>query len=104
MNSTLLLDEHAVENCKIELVELYPCKTKAELLRKEGEYIKSKKCVNKKFSGRTAQEYRQDNKGKISANAKRYQEEHKEELKRYRKDSAEYFNQKLKERYEANKE
>ncbi|MCR9134285.1 MAG: hypothetical protein NXI08_17085 [bacterium] len=104
MNSTLLLDEYGVENCKIELVELYPCKTKAELLRKEGEYIKSNKCVNKIISGRTAQEYRQDNKEKISANAKRYQEENKEELKQYRKDNAEYFNQKSKERYEANKE
>jgi hypothetical protein len=35
-----IFDEFGVENCKIELVELFPCASKMELHKKEGEYIK----------------------------------------------------------------
>ena len=39
--------EYGVDDAYIELIENYPCKSRAELLKREGEIIKSmKKCVN----------------------------------------------------------
>ena len=55
-----LFDEYGVENCKILLLEDYPCKTKEELLRREGEYIKNNECLNRCIAGRTAKEYKQN--------------------------------------------
>ena len=57
-----LFDEFGVENCKIELVELYPTNSKVELLQREGYYIKNNVCVNKRVAGRTDKDYYQDNK------------------------------------------
>ena len=50
------------DDVRIELVEEYSCNNKAELEKKEGEYIKNNKCLNKCIAGRTEQEYYQDNK------------------------------------------
>ena len=55
-----IFDEFGVDNCKIELVELFPCDSKMELERKEGEYIKNNECVNKMIMGRTAEEYKKE--------------------------------------------
>jgi hypothetical protein len=55
------LDEFGIENCKIELIENYPCNSKEELLKREGWYIKVTECVNKMVAGRTKQEWKQDN-------------------------------------------
>ncbi len=52
-----LFDEFGVENCKIELVELFPTQSKIELLQRECYYIKNNACVNKEVAGRTPQEY-----------------------------------------------
>ena len=39
--------EYGVDDAYIELIENYPCKSRVELLKREGEIIKSmKKCVN----------------------------------------------------------
>jgi hypothetical protein len=46
----------------IELLEICPCHTKEELLRKEGEFIRAMTCVNKQIAGRTKKEYNDDNK------------------------------------------
>jgi hypothetical protein len=73
------------EDYKIELVEEYPCNNKTELERQEGEYIKTNECVNYRIAGRTEKEYTKDNKEKISNLCKRWRDEHKEELKEYRK-------------------
>ena len=45
-----------MENCKIELVENYPCNSKEELTAREGFYIQSNECVNKLVAGRTQRE------------------------------------------------
>jgi len=42
----------------IELLEDYPCNSKGELERKEGEYIRKMDCVNKVIAGRSQEEYR----------------------------------------------
>jgi hypothetical protein len=58
----ILFDEYGIENCKIELVELFPCSNKIELLRREGYYIKNNDCINKLVAGRTQKESKEDNK------------------------------------------
>ena len=47
---------------KIELIELFPCDTKEELVKREGYYIKKLDCVNKRIAGRSKKEYIEDNK------------------------------------------
>ena len=49
------------DNYYIELYEDYPCNSKNELVRREGEIIRSVDCVNKRVDGRTRVQYYQDN-------------------------------------------
>ena len=49
-------------DCKMELLEDYPCDNKQQLLKKEAEYIKNNECVNKEIPLRTKQEWEQANK------------------------------------------
>ena len=56
----------------IEQLESYPCNSQFELRRKEGEYQKTFKCVNKIIAGRTPSEYDYDNREKISEYKKVY--------------------------------
>jgi hypothetical protein len=65
----------------IELLEDYPCNSKAELEKREGELIRSMNCVNKLIIGRTQKEYREDNKDIIREQRKEYRENNKEKLK-----------------------
>ena len=58
-----LFNEYGVENCKIELIQYFPCATLQELRKNEGEHIKNNECINKQVAGRNAKEYQQDNKG-----------------------------------------
>ena len=51
-----IFDDFGIEDCKIELIENYPCSCKEELLRREGHYIKSIDCVNKVIPHRTEEE------------------------------------------------
>ena len=74
------------DDCYIELIENYPCENKEQLTKKEGEYIRNMKCVNKFIAGRTQKEYRKDNKEKIKEKAKEYHEENKEKIKKYREE------------------
>ena len=41
-----IFDDVGVDNCKIVLVQLYPCNSRDELTAKETEYICENKCVN----------------------------------------------------------
>jgi adenylate kinase family enzyme len=85
--SRILFEKYT--DVRIELLESCPCDNKEELTKKEGEYIRNNKCVNKYVAGRTDAEWREDNKEKI----KEYLEENKE-----------YFKEKTKEYYENNKD
>ena len=73
-----IFDEFGVENCKIELVELFPCKSKIELYQREGFYIKNNDCVNKMTAGRTQKEYREDNKEVLQEYFKKHYQDNKE--------------------------
>lgn len=74
-----------MDNCKIELIENYPCKNKEELLKREGHYISSIECVNRCQAGRTPKEYKliynQQNQDKIKNGLKEWYERNKEERK-----------------------
>ena len=73
-----LFDEFGVENCKIELIENYPCKNREELERQEGIHIKANDCINKIIAGRTRQEYYQDENDYICFRQDIYRELHPE--------------------------
>jgi hypothetical protein len=76
-----------LEKYYIELLELCPCNSKEELLKKEGEYIRKYKneIVNKNIPCRTEKEWRNENKERLKENqdkiSKKWYENHKEELK-----------------------
>ena len=60
-----LLDEYGIENCKIELIEAYPCENKEELRKREGYWIKTEDCINKNVAGRTYKEYREEHRTRL---------------------------------------
>jgi hypothetical protein len=83
-SSSILFNKYGVENCKILLLENYPCNNKEELNSKEGEYIKTLNCINKQISGQTKKEYYEKNKEKILNNFKEYREINKERIKEHK--------------------
>jgi hypothetical protein len=106
-------------DARILLVEDFPCANRKELCRQEGKWIRENKCVNKHISGRTIQEwnednksyfkdYRKANKAKIQAREKKYREDnraYKNALdKKYRENNKESISASKKISYEKNKE
>ena len=75
------------DDCYIELLEAYPCKSKDELTKREGELIRLHKndIVNKRIEQRTYKQYRQDNKEKIAEQKKQYRQDNKEEIAEHKK-------------------
>ena len=70
------------DNWYIELYELYPCNSKDELCKKEGEIIREISNLNHQIAGRTSKEWYEENKEKI----KRNREQNKDENKKYSKE------------------
>jgi hypothetical protein len=64
----------------IELLELYPCNSKIELHKREGEIIRVNVCVNKRIAGRTQKEYQQENKEQILEYRNQYHQNNKEQI------------------------
>ena len=87
----MLFDEFGIENCKIELVETFPCNSKAELHAREGHYQRETECINKNIAGRNMKQYNEDNRDKICEyNRSRYVTKKEEILKQqtqYKKDN-----------------
>ena len=79
------------DNWYIELFENFPCNSKEELNKREGEIIREIGTVNKQIAGRTKKEYYEDNKDKMKQHYKEYQEKNKdmiaEKNKKYRQDN-----------------
>jgi len=111
----------------IELIENYPCNSKEELCRREGEIMRTMECVNRCIAGRTKAEYRVENAEMIKQKKKQYYEDNKDYFKQinkqnnkqYYKDNKDYYkqihkqyreknkdkiNQRMKQYYENNKE
>ena len=70
-----LFDEYGFENCPIELVELYPCASKVELLIREDWYMDNNECINEKRAHTSEEQF---NEWKAE-----YHQAHKEERKEY---------------------
>jgi hypothetical protein len=88
----------------IELVELYPCNSKDELLVRERYYFDNIECVNKHQPSQTKDE----KKIKNCQNAKQYYYNNKESrldcIKKFYTDNKEEIQKKLKKKYDDNKE
>ncbi len=85
VRSSILFNKYGVENCKIVLVENYPCDSKEELIAKEAEYIRKLKCINKVIPDRNRHEYYNDNKEIIKQRTKTWQQENKSKVDTYNK-------------------
>ena len=46
-----LFIKYGIENCRISLIEKYPCNTRDNLLAREASHILDKNCINTKFDG-----------------------------------------------------
>jgi len=111
-------------DCYIELVQNYPCASKAELEKREGEIIRAATdAVNKCIPGQTQAEYYQANKDTVLAQKKQYYEANKDALltqqklyneankdtisayqKQYRESNKDTAKAYQKQRYEVNKD
>jgi len=92
---------YQIVNCNwddwyIELFELYPCDSKEELLKREGEIIREIGNLNTVICGRTRKEYYHDNKEKISEIHKNWNENNKEKMNEYFKEYREINKEKNK--------
>jgi hypothetical protein len=69
------------DDAYIELVEDYPCKTKAELERREGQVMReTKNCCNKHIAGRTKAEWFAKNKDKLDEQRIEYRAKNKDNI------------------------
>ena len=84
---------------EIVLIEDYPCNSRKELERREGEYHIANECINKVIAGRTNEEYRIDNKDKLNEKNKNYRANNKDKIiekgKIYRSNNKEKLNEKF---------
>lgn len=84
-----LFDEYGPENCKIVLIEEYPCSSKDAKNAREGHYIKEFNCVNRIIVGRSQEEsqraYQQSDKGKEALKKYQQSDKGKEVKKIYQK-------------------
>lgn len=69
----------------IELFELYPCNSKMELLKREGEIIREIGTLNKRVAGRDMTQYFKDNADKFKQYQKKYTEQNIDKIKEYYK-------------------
>ena len=76
-----------IDQCYIELLENYPCNSKEELTKREGELIRLHKSniVNRNIAGRTQKEWMVENKELISTTLKTYAENNKTKISEYNK-------------------
>ena len=94
-SSNILFEKY--DDVRIELVEDCPCNNKADLNKKEGEYIRENNCLNKNIAGRTDKEYYKDNKEKKKEQKREYYENNKEKTKEYYDNNKEQILEKQKE-------
>ena len=71
------------DNWYIELFENFPCNSKEELNKREGEIIREIGTVNKQIAGRTYKEYYEDNKDEMLKKMKEYRQNNKGKKKEY---------------------
>ena len=75
-----------ISECKIVLVENFPCNNKEELTAREAYYIRNFPCVNKVIPGRTLKEWYEENRDKLLEDMKEYREKNKEKMLEQKKE------------------
>ena len=114
-SSFALFEKYGVENCKIILIELYPCSSKEELQMREQFYLDEVKNCNKYKAFRSEEQKREYQKGldqvKRSSmeyiekvNEPDFKEKEKERLKKHYEENKEKFLQRANNNYQQNKE
>ena len=103
------MNEVGIDNFYIELFEKYPCDSKEELFRKEGEVMRElKPILNSKIQGRTLEEWLDDNKEYLTQERKNRYERNKDQIlekkKEYWKEKRDELLLKNQKRFEENKE
>ena len=97
-SSFFLFEMFDLENCRIYLIENFPCNSIDELKAREWHYIKTLNCVNKYVAGRTKSEYAKDNEKQTKEYQEKYRNDHKlektEYMKQYYKDNVDEMKQK----------
>jgi hypothetical protein len=78
------MEEIGKDNFYIELYEEYPCQTKEQLNKREGEIMREISTLNLRIAGRTFQEYRETHKAEKAETDKKYKENNKEVIKEKR--------------------
>lgn len=103
-----LMKNKGTEKFYIELYENFPCNSKEELHRREGQVQRQIGTVNKVIAGRTNKEWYIDNKEKMVAYKKEYYEKNQEKIlekkKEYRENNKERMAERDKIYRENNKE
>jgi len=99
-----IIFDFGFDDCYIELLESYPCNSKEELEKREGELIRLHKnnLVNKRVEGRNIKAYGKEYSEEHNEEMKKYREEHKEEIKKYReehKEEIKKYNKKYREEH-----
>jgi hypothetical protein len=75
-----------IDHFYIELYEQYPCQSKEELFRKEGETMRELKPVlNNKIQGRTLEEWLEDNKEYLEKDRKERYAKNRDKILEYKK-------------------
>lgn len=110
-NKTNYTTSYKVLECgdaKILLIKDYPCNSKKELEKEEGEEMKKIDCVNTVVAGRSGKEYYKDNREKILKDRKEYHKNNREKIlkdkKEYHKKNKEKMNKNSAEYYKDNRE
>jgi hypothetical protein len=85
-------------NWYIELYENFPCGSKEELHKREGEIIRLIGTLNNQIAGRSIKEWRDENIDKYRQYQKEYNEENKEKISKYHKEHYKENIDKIKER------
>jgi len=68
------------------LIKDYPCNSLYELEEEEAKYIRNNTCINIQIPHRTYEEWREDNKEKLSQQQKNWREDNKEKYLQQRKE------------------
>jgi len=94
------------DDCKIILIEDFPCERKEQLTARERYHIEQNKdiCVNKIIPTRTKKEWDEQNKDKIVEYKKEYNEKNKDKRNEYLEQNKDKISQQRKEYLEKNKD
>ena len=108
ITSFTLFDEHGIDNCRIELIEDFPCRSKKELEIREGDIIRNTNCVNKVIAGRSETEWKEENKELLKVYWKQYYQDnivkYSERNKKYIETNREYNRERCKRYLELNRD